>query len=353
MSIVIEEISRVIAHEVVKAREGTPSNPPQMSDSLMLLTDVKAKGLMFDRINSTIGQGSKSVDVQVETPAVFHILTSMLDADDDQFIHYSKDLANALSLVQTAGTIKAGVAVFIQGKCFYNDESLRFIAVIKADPDQALHRTYKCNRIELDYVNNILFGTSNRLLKIGFFIEEQKLDSNTEPSPRKPEDFTIKVFDHLMNNSSDANAARYFYQAFLGCKLAETSAVQSKKFFEFTNAFIMDSNLKQEEKETCRGGLFAFMRSNKATIDASEFAREFLPTEIQSQYIGYCNENNILTAFSKDNALILSKLKKRTIRFSSKVTIYASTDILDDNVKIEDQDEDGWTLVKIKGKTVK
>ena len=353
MSIVIEEISRIIAHEVVKMREGTPSNPPIMSDYLMLLADAKAKELMKGRINAAIGQGSKAVDVQVETPTTFHLLTSMLDAKDEQFIQYSKNLANSLSLVQTAGTIKAGIAVFIQGICFYNDERLRFIAVIKADPDQALQRTYKNNRIELDYVNNILFDNSNRLLKIGFFIEEQTLDDNTEPSPRKPEDFAIKVFDHLMNNSSDANAARYFYQAFLGCKLAETSAVQSKKFFELTNAFIMDSDIKQEEKETCRGGLFAFMRSNRTTIDASEFAREILPAEIQSKYIGYCTENNIITAFSKDNSLILNKLKKRTIRFSSKVTISASTDILDNNVKIENQDEDGWTLVKIKGKTVK
>ena len=355
MDIRINQITRAIAHEVVKITRGAPpARPAVVSNSLLSLEDREAEELMRSRLIATFGQGSKCVDVQVEAPTAFNDLTFMLDAADQDFINRSQTLASSLSNAQTAGSIKAGVAIFMQGVCFYDGQELRFIAVIKADPDQALRKTITNGIIRLDYVNNLLFGNSQRLLKIALLIEEQRETANRATAQRVPEDFAIKVFDHLMDNSSDNNAAAYFYRTFLGCRLAENSAVKSRQFFDITETFIMSSpNLTQEQKEVCRGGLFSLMRGNTEIIEPAAVAREILPPAIHDDYIAYCGSEGITEAFSKDNSLIANKLKKRTIKFSSRVTLYAQTDILRDNVKIENQDAEGWTLVKIRGNTVK
>ena len=316
MSIVINQVTRAIAHEVIKTTQGTPPTRPAFaSNSLMALTDINAQTLIIERLNSTVGQGSKCVDVQVETPSTFNELAFLLDALDQDYIQHTKILATSLSNAQTSGSIKAGVVIFIQGKCFYEDQELRFIAVIKADPDKALHKTITGSTITLNYVNDLLFGNSQRLLKIGLFIEETEAANNTN-TQRVPGDFAIKVFDHLMSNTSDTNAAMYFYKTFLGCKLAETKAVKSKLFFETTDAFIMgNSILTQAQKEDCRGGLFALMRGNTDILEPAAVAREIFPQEIQDAYINHCSSNGITGAFSKDNSLIMNKLKRRTIKF--------------------------------------
>lgn len=356
MSIVISELTRAIAHEVIKITPATPqSRNAVFSNSLLPLTEGRAQDLIIERLNSTLGRASKCVDIQVDVPTTFIEMAYLLDCTDQDFIAHSQLLATSLSNAQTSGSIKEGVAVFMQGKCFYNEEELRFITAIKADPDQGLQKVVVNGQISLDYVNELLFGNSQRLLKIGFFIEEQPLQLQvSQTAQRSPSDFSIKVFDHLMDNSSDNHAAAYFYQTFLGCKLAETSAKKSKEFFETTNDFIMNnSTLTQEEKESCRGGLFALMRGNTATLEPQSVARELFPQEIQDAYIGFCREKGIQEAFTKDNSLIASRLKKRTIKFSSNVTLYAPTDIISDNVIIENQDANGWTNVKIRGMTVR
>ncbi len=274
----------------------------------------------------------------------------MLDCDDDSFIRTSQNLARDLSLVQTSGAIRRGSALLIQGNCFANRENVRFIAFIKADPGQGLLRRLEGDRITLSHVSDMLLGESQRLLKVALFIEEVPLD-NSSASPRIPDDFSIKIFDHLLQNSGDRAAANYFISSFLKCILARNAPQQTKKFYNITVNYIFDCpSLTNEEKSELHGDLISYLRNNDtAIIQPREFARSVLPQELQDNYIQECNNQELNEGFSKDTSLLKGKLRRRSVKFDTNVTLYAPPDVFDQYVQIQEQDDEGWTNVKIRG----
>ena len=150
MNIANIEISRVIVHEVVRASQVT-ARPPILNDELVKL-DRKGASLVAKRLIDTVASGSYCVDVTVDDSTVgapFDHATRMLDAQNAAFIESSRHLAQALSSAQTAGPIKSGSAIFVQGDCLADSQKSRFLAIIKADSDQALVKQMTGDNISL------------------------------------------------------------------------------------------------------------------------------------------------------------------------------------------------------------
>lgn len=351
MNIANINVIRAITHEVVRASQ-LEERPPVLSDDILTF-DAKGNDLISRRLTAAVASGSHCVDVTVADDtrgSPFDHVVSMIEQDSDEFILNSKHLANSLSLAQTTGSIKSGTAIFIQGTCVADGRELRFIAVIKADSDQGFYKKIdEDNHITLTYINDMLLGESQRLIKIGFFLEEEKPNPTaSHKNERKPEEFSIKIFDHTLQNSGDGNAARYFYGIFLKCRQADNSARKTKEFFEVARGYIDNLSIPREEKVDLRGDLISYMRGNKAVIEPRTFAQDVLPINYQDDFLNKCSESKITDAFTKDTGLIKSKLKRQSIKFTSEVIMYASPEIFRESVKIG-QENDGWTEVKIKG----
>jgi hypothetical protein len=349
MNIANIEIIRIIAHEAVRASQ-IAERPPLLSDDLVTL-DAKGKSLVGKRLIDTVASGSHCVDVTVEDATVgspFEKTSAMLDLDDDEFVANSKHLANSLSSAQTAGPIKSGSAMFVQGTCAADGRPSRFIAIIKADSDQALSKRVKGESITLTYVNDMLLGESQRLIKIAFFIEEAAPDGQSSAS-RHPDDFQVKVFDHLMQTAGNGDAATYFYRTFLKCKLAHNAARQTKQFFDVARAFIDEMPVSQADRVDYRGDLISYFRQNRATLESRTFAQDVLPQNHQDAFVRKCREAGITQAISKELDLVKGKLRRQSLKFSSNVTLYAPSEIFRDAVKITGISDDGWTELKIRG----
>lgn len=343
------EITRVIAHEVVRASQFA-ERPPIFSDELVVL-DEKSQTLVGRRLVDTVASGSHCVDVTVENSdaeSPFDKSTEMFDLDDNGFVANSKHLAKALSNSQTAGAIKSGSAIFVQGICSIEGRTSRFLAIIKADSDQALYKRVNGESIALIYVNDMLLGESQRLIKIAFFIEENEQEKG-KSSKRQPEDFSVKVFDHLMQASGDGDAAAYFYKKFLQCKISHNAARQTKHFFETARSFIEEMPIPPADRVAYHGDLISYIRQNRSTIEPRTFAKDVLPQEHQDAFIRQCRTNGITEAFSKELDLIKGKLRRQSVKFSSNVTLYAPPEVFRDAVKISGISEDGWTELKIRG----
>jgi hypothetical protein len=348
MNITNVNISRLIAHEVVRASQIT-ERPPILSDDLVAL-DEQVNILVSSRLVETVASGSHCVDVTVEDSSVgspFDKTTAMLDHDDEQFVENSRQLANSLSSCQTAGPIKSGSAIFVQGTCDADGKSARFMTIIKADSDQALYKQVKDDNIALTYVSDMLLGESQRLIKIAFFIEEASRNGDT-PANRHPDDFQVKVFDHLMQRSGNGEAANYFYRTFLKCKLAENAAQQTKQFYELVRTFIDEMPVPQADRVEYHGDLVSYFRQDHATVEPRTFAQDVLPAEHQDAFLRKCREAGITQAFSKQVDLIKGKLRRQSLKFSSNVTLYAPSDVFKNAVKVGDT-TNGWTEIKIRG----
>jgi hypothetical protein len=349
MNITNIDITRVIAHEVVRASQ-IAVRPPILSDDLVVL-DEKGKSLVGRRLVDTVASGSHCVDVTVDDGSAgspFDKATAMLDADNDGFVANSKHLANSLSTSQTAGPIKSGSAMFVEGTCLADGGASRFLAIIKADSDQALYKRVNGESITLTYVSDMLLGESQRLIKIAFLIEEAAREGDPAVG-RQPEDFSVKVFDHLMQTSGDGDAAAYFYSTFLKCKLSHNAARQTKQFYEVVRSFIEEMPVSQAERIEYQGDLISYVRQNQATLEPRTFAQAVLPQDQQDSFVRKCREAGITQAFSKDLALVKGKLRRQSVKFSSNVTLYAPSEVFRDAVKITGTSEDGWTELKIRG----
>jgi hypothetical protein len=349
MNIANVEITRVIAHEVVRASQ-IADRPPVLSDHLVVL-DERGKALVGRRLVETVASGNHCVDVTVDDTgngSPFDKATAMLDEDNEGFVANSQHLAGSLSNAQTAGPIKSGSAMFVQGSCSADGNLSRFLAIIKADSDQAFYKLVKGESITLTYVNDMLLGESQRLIKIAFFIEEVVHDSKPT-AVRQPEDFSVKVFDHLMQSSGNGDAALYFYSTFLKCKLSHNAARQTKHFYDVVKSFIDEMTVSQAERVAYQGDLISYFRQNRATLEPRTFALDVLPQAYQDVFVKKCREEGITQAFTKELDLVKGKLRRQSVKFSSNVTLYAPSEVFRDAVKITGTSEDGWTELKIRG----
>lgn len=360
MPIINITIEKIIAHEVIRRSE-LSTRTPVHSNNLININD-NAKRLIASRIMDVINPGSHCVDLTVDESSLrqgssFDIITNMLNYDDRAFIKASKGLAGSLSNAQTAGSIKDGSAIFIKGNALNNAIPSRFIVIIKADPDKGLSQTHSNNTITLEYVSNILLGESSRLIKVAIFIENNLVvQPLSNGQIRDSEDFSIKVFDHLMQNSTNGNAALYFHGTFLGCSIAENAAIQTKRFFDITRDFINEMDIEQNQKVEYYYDLISYIRSNDTVINPTDFARAVMPENQQDEFIRTCEALDLGDSFSKNNDMIKNKLRRQSLKFSSDVTIIASPDTLSNSVQIlktEIIDGEEWTPLKIKGETEK
>jgi hypothetical protein len=351
MNIVDIQISRAIAHEVVRATQLT-ERPPILSDELVAL-DTPSKKLVGKRLVDTVASGSHCVDVSVDDETIgspFDKATKMLDSSDIDFVRLSQELASSLSAAQTAGSIKSGSAIFAQGSCFIDAEPRRFWAIIKADSDQALFKSVEGDSVVLTYASDMLLGESQRLLKIAFFIDEVGSNgSEPPPVPRSAADIGIKVFDHLMQTSGSSDAAAYFYSTFLKCTIATDASRLTRLFYETTKSFIDELNVDPQEKVDLRGDLIAYLRGNRTILEPRTFAKDVLPAAQQDLFIARCHSQAIDTAFSKDLTLLKGKLRRQSVKFSSNVTLFASPDVFKEAIRIMGESPDGWTDLRILG----
>lgn len=338
----------MIAHDVVRAPQ-MADHPPVLSDQLMTL-HRNGQSLVGQRLVATMSTGSHCIDVTVtdcSKDSPFAMVASMLDGDDSEFIASSQRLARLLTQAQVAGAIKSGSAIFIQGTCVSDGLDRRFIAIIKADSDQALHKRNNNGVLTLEYIGDMILGDSQSLYKVAFFVEEHAADGT---GPRSPDDFAIKVFDHMLQHSGRGVAAVYFLQTFLRCSVAENAAAMTKRFFSVTRDFIDELEIDAIDKMNLRADLFSFLRSKKPTIQPRDFALDFLPAQYQPAYIEACRAQKMTETISKDTSLLKGRIRRQSIRFTSQVTITAPPEEdIRSSVIVEGKAEEGWMRLKIRG----
>ncbi|MDB5344310.1 MAG: hypothetical protein JWP89_2687 [Schlesneria sp.] len=340
------DIQRVIVHEVIKPSQSA-ERPPIFSTTLVAL-DAPGKTLVAKRLVDTVSTGSGSVDVDVDDDSqgsTFDNTTRMMDQTDAVFIEISTTLAKALADAQTAGSIKSGVALFVQGECRVDGNQARFMAIIKADADQALVRRATAEGIDLSFVGETFLGAAQRLIKIAFFFE--RIAPEKERERRIPAEFNIKVFDHLMQ-APGGDAAVYFYDTFLGCRISQDAARKTKNFYDIAREFIQSMEIPPEEKLEKYADLGSYMRNNQRTINPKTFAADHLSDDERDPFINLCRNQRLSSAFTKDTSLVKSRLTQLKMRFSSSVTISAPQEKWRESIKVMGT-VDGWTTIMILG----
>jgi hypothetical protein len=149
-----------------------------------------------------------------------------------------------------------------------------------------------------------------------------------------------------------AHQYNYFYDGFLGCAYMRSSDILTKSFYEHTKEYLSKkSKMTGEEIVDRMSALYTYLKvDNVLAISVNDFAQRYLPDAgVRDTYSAYMQAKNMpMISFSKDLEMLKGKLKRRKIKFTSDVYIYAPFEAFSENVQFLEQ-TDADTTVKIKG----
>lgn len=343
------KLNRIIVHEVLLASDLEADREPVYSNEFIQL-DPKGEQLLCKRLTDSLGSESHSVELEVEldTPgSAFDLVTRLLDGSRKQFVSLSKELASRLTNAQIGGSIKAGIAVVIDGTMGVDSKPDRFVVVLKAESDAGFVKEKIGKGVFLKFISEMVLSAQQRLFKVGCFVE--RAAAREADGLRSKDDFQIIVYDHQMSNSGNNEAARYFYGAFLGCRLADNAARLTRIFYEEVSDFINSLKLSPQGRLELRSHLVSYLKSQEKNISVKDFTDRYIPAKMRDALAKRFKASRFPSrSVSKDLSDITRRLQFRKMLFSSKVRIYAPEDQFADLVRISGEGA-GWTSVKIKG----
>ncbi len=344
-------ISRLVIHQVLQRSEDRNIGQTRYGTSLTILGPADSSAL-HDRIIAALGSVAKCMEFNVsDTGAggMLDISRKLIDADDTDFVHGSKEVVNKLAKAQTSRRIPGGVLVVWCGSTGYPAQ--RMIGVIKAEFQSGF--TFKDGEsMTLEFMRNLFLTPHARFYKIGAFVEVGVTALNTKS-------WKAFVYDDAMTAENRDAAAQYFYETFLGCSIPQNSARQTKLFFELTKDFINKLNIPDNKKVDLGTALYSYLKVDQApTVDTGTFANRFLDSpSMRDAYGIFMKQNNFpSSAISKDLSGLKGRLRRRKITFKSDIQLSATVEDFENLVTVEalrgdilpDGSRSEWTQITVR-----
>lgn len=331
-------INRIVIHEIFKRTVSDKPCIPQYGNALILM-DKKGMQALLQRLTEALGNNSHSIEMEISDikpdaiPSFSKTLHKLNDAD---FIQKSRFVADKLAEAQVSMQYPGGIVIVVTGTVGVNKNNC--CAIIKAEVHTGFHKKQSKGNISAEYLSDLFLTPQQKLYKIGFFIFKK---SETK----------ALVYDHNMTRSETKQAAKYFYESFLGCKISDSSKIVTQNFFLLTREFINELDVDTEKKLDYQDSLYAYLKNKNAnTLSIADFSEKNLDTEHRDLYSTYMTASAFpVTDVVKELDLIKNKLKRRKIYFTSGVTIQRSSGNLKDAISVVESTEESTTL-KISGK---
>lgn len=342
-------VQKLVAHKIFQRTDGKEKKP-SCGNHLIALPDDGIDSLQ-NRVMKALGGGSQGVAMDIantDADRFFDIATKLLSDADKDFVDRSKKLATLLHESQKTRDLPGGALAVMRGITGQNKN--RFVGVIKAEVHDGFNFPDEDdNEPSMEYLSSLMLTPAQRLYKVGLLIEKE----NVAGKAVSPDNYLAFLYDDNYSAGTHKGAAQYYYDSFLGFSHKESAKRSVKDFFEQSRAFFNSCDISTEQKLDLYGALHSELKVNKkTTVSVKEFAAAVLPDELQDKYLAFMESKGVpVQSFAKDISLIESKLKRRSVKFSSEVTISAPADAFGKLVVVDkEHSNDQITVVRIKGK---
>ena len=324
-------VRRVIIHTINEKQNGQDTATANCSDEISIVDD-EALRIIRTRLIDAAGRDSKAFEMQIENTedgSFFYKSKELNGLEDQDFVEESSTIAHLLARTQRRQSIPGGYLIVMD--C--NDEETDFFAsiVIKAELHEALQLSNINGHNQLAVLDKVFLSPSQKFYKIGI-IYQRSNDEKLEINQR----YGCLLFDDQFR--VDGHLAEYFYKDFLGLSADDNNKIQSKRFYDKTEAFILREVVDSSNKHHLLNALRTeFAVGQSPTVSPAEFARSFIPIEhgLRDKYISeICNE--LPLAIGKDNVLIKGRLNKREMGFPNRIKIVGPEETFDGHVAVVD-----------------
>lgn len=341
-------INRLIVHEVYKREDTREMIPPRFNNELTML-EAEGLNVLQSRIISALGSDSYGVQMEVSNireNSTFDLSSKMLYQDDENFIAMSQTIANKLAEAQDNRRIPGGVVVIFDGEI---GGGYKYLGIIKAEIHGGFTIDKSDTRILFKYISDLLLTPTQKLYKIGMFIETQTNEDDDDV--RMADDFDVYVYDQNISGKDIDKAAIYFYNTFLGCSVCANNKKLTKDFYNFTKDFIDKFIDDSGEKYDLNDALYTYLKVSQCQfVMITEFAEMYLPEEKRDTYGNYMQTKQFPgNAIPKDISLLETKLAKRRMKFSTNISISGPSNKFRELVKIIESNNEK-AIIEVMGK---
>ncbi len=342
------KINRISMHEVLKRDEDKQPKAPIFGVTLEDLS-LPAKVAFTMRVTEALSAQAKSIEMQINdfaSGSMVDIASNLLEADDNQFLITSREVATKLAAAQKARNIPGGVVITFDGS--FGVPAKSFVGVIKAETQSGFRRRKDAESVLTEFLENIFLTPATRLYKIGFLV-------------REPQDGSFNwraiIFDSNISSSHRESAAQYFYEDFFGCLFPSNGPYETSRFFDLTREFVRMGPFSQEERRDLNDALYTFIKTEKApTFTAQEFADSYLPNQQKDSFREFLSRKRFPDrAIVRDTANMAGRLRRRKFKFGENVEFSVSPELLhtkevtiDQIPAADDNPEAVWTKITIR-----
>lgn len=257
----------------------------------------------------------------------------ILADSDNEFILQSQALAGKLFENQDRRN-PAGILVVALGEI----DSKPCLCILKLEHERGVRAERKGKAgeqtFQIQLLKDLLLTDKTRLFKAAIF----RVDADDSVEAAACDNQVTRI-------------ATFFLDDFLGCKLQESPAVATERFFDGTETFI---NTIEDSETQARYeiALLAQMRSASETVSPSKFAEEHFDAKDHQPFLNHLGNAGVpLQTISKDVNLIEKRLKRVGFAFESGTKLVVPPDAYGEQVKVE-KGVDGRAKVTIDDKMV-
>ena len=331
-------VKKVIVHEVPArtTKDGGSVVYSKVESNL----DDELRRYFREKIIQSLNAAGYSVIFLPETSSpVPELLNAYLQGHTNEFVGMSQDIATHLFQTQT-GVNSSGLLCLVEVAV----NGTQGIAILKLDKDTAiriqpiLHQgapTY-----DLEHVKNLILSGKTKVFKAAIFLSQTATTHGGV--------LHGTVSDNQRGYAPLAEVADFFLSRFLGCTLAESPAVTTKKYLHSSENFFSNEVPDPERKTRYETALLAELNNYRVALSPIDFAENNLDPDDRQPYVDWLRNNDVSPQeFAKDTALIKTHLRKIKVNFESGVEVFVPPQTLDEQVTITKMD-DGRTELRVR-----
>lgn len=317
----------VIMHPVPKGRAPQDGSDTIRYSEAPIAFTGEDRAFIQARLRRTMGGYARPVVIDGSSDSPIPKIVSELLSSSTELVAHSCTIARNLHLQQKAvspdGLIMTVIGTVANRRCVViakmeHQEGMRVEQTTNSDGK----RTFKAQHLK-----DLILGDGTRVFKLGVFVDTEE----------------GVVEGHVVDDQQRYGGVADYFIHFLGCIFQQQADVQTETFLNAAQKFFTQRTEEDPEKNaTYEIALLAEMQSSSGTINPENFALNHLDEDDQDLFLQRLRDNGIPTkSFSKDTALVKSKIRRMRISTNRGADIYAPPSMYEDgSVSVSNADNE-------------
>jgi hypothetical protein len=320
-------VAHLIIHEVPK-RLGQEDQTAQTLSEEESTLGQEIKGMLRDRLMSAAETSPRGFDIErdpASTSPIPKLIQPYLENPGGaDFVEMSRTMAK--HLFQSQPRISPSGLLLVMG-C--NIDDLVAVGILKVEKEEGA-RLFRSEggkvTFNLEHLRDLVLTPRTKLFKLAIVV---------------PDDGTFRgrACDNQRAYSSYKVLADFFLERFLGCRLAESPSVATKKFYEGTEVFLHD-NFQNDPETYSRiyTHLASSLTSERRSLSVKKFAEAFLPSEHRDRYLHFLKDRGVgMGTFDIDLKLVQKRLRLTLYAFKSGTRLIVPSAEVRERISIKKQ----------------